>query len=451
MRLFKHLALLSAVSSHAVVAAATDSPAAVSVLVDAVMHSACADNWLESCRAEMEIDSSRGVKSPEEFEEYVKDVTSLIRKAYADSVDSVKQRAEASLRNLPSILAEKNKNSRSRVTSVYFRDADFIHRKCVVANFDHATKVLGEPTTILGRTGRGGRWEGALWLPAARSVQVGAVEFSLPCDMRELGRLTAESVPSLLLAMGRVRSSSLSSEVAMINRPDVGRIESAARAAGTTFTFVGYRSYDDSASAMLIETETNGKVAARHWVDASRGFICPRIELFDSRGEKGVEWVSSGYFLHERSGVWFPTSHCHLIYLPGGVKVGERVDCRIEPDTLSVNEHIPASELSITVPSRTKIIDSRSGESDGYLTDRAVTLSFLDNGVSIAGDSFSLLSPAVPVVTAYPFRGLASLSWKSWLAIVNGVILIAFLGVLARRMVVSRQSERGSRGRRDRR
>ncbi|MGI9177049.1 MAG: hypothetical protein ACR2IT_04245, partial [Pirellulales bacterium] len=129
----------------------------------------------------------------------------------------------------------------------------------------------------------------------------------------------------------------------------------------------------------------------------------------------------------------------------------EKVDCRIEPGTLSVNEHIPSSELSITVPARTKIIDSRSGESDGYLTDRAVTLSFLDNAVSIEGDAFLRLSPAVPAVTAFPFRGLASLSWRNWLAIVNGVTLIAFLGVLARRMVVSRQSERGARGRRDRR
>ena len=450
MHFFTQLALLCAVSSHVVVAAATENSAAVSVLVDAVMHSACADNWLESCRAEMEIDSSRGVKSPEELAEDVKDVTSLIRKAYADSVDSVRESAEASLRNLPSILAEKNKSSRSRVTVIYFKGEDFIHRRCVVTNFDHATKAWGEPITSLGRVRRGGGWEGALWIPATRSVQLGTMEFAVPCDIRECGRLTAESVPTLLAAMNKVRSSSLTGRSKLNMRPDVADVESAASAFGTTFELKGHQRYDNSSSAVVIETKTDGKLVARYCVDALRGFICPRIELFDSRGEKEAEWVSTGYFLHERSGVWFPTSQCHLIYLPGG-KVGEKVDCRVEPRTLSVNEQIPGSELSLTVPARTKIIDSRSGESAGYLTDRAVTLSFWDNGMSIEGAAFSRLSPAVPVVRAFPFRELVSLSWKTWLAIVNGLILLALLGVLARRMVLARQTQRELRGRRDRR
>ena len=450
MHLCKQLVLLCAASSHVVVAAATETSAAVSVLVDAVMHSACADNWLESCRAEMEIVSSRGVKSPEEFAEYVKDVTTLIRKAYADSIDSVRESAEASLRNLPSLLAEKNKSSRSRVKVIYFKGDDFIHRRCVVINFDHATKAWGEPITSLGRVRRGGGWEGALWIPATRSVQLGSMEFAVPCDIRECGRLTAESVPTLLAAINKVRSSSSRGTSRANIRPDVADVESAVRAVGTTFELKGHQSYDVSASAVVIESMTDGKLAARYCVDASRGFVCPRIELFDSRGEKEVEWVSSGYFLHERSGVWFPTSQCHLIYLPGG-EVGEKVDCRIEPGTLSVNEQIPGSELSITVPARTKIIDSRSGESAGYLTDRAVTLSFLDKGMSIEGDAFSRLLPTGQVGRASLFRGLASLSWKTWLAIVNGLILIALLGVFARRMVLARLTQRESRGRRDRR
>ena len=442
MHLFTQLALLSAVSSHAVVAAATESPAALSVLVDAVMHSACADSWLESCRAEMEIDSSRGVKSPEEFEEYVEHVTKLIRKAYANSVDRVRESAEASLRDLPSILAEKNRSSRSRVNVTYLKGEDFIHRRCVVTNFDHATKAWGEPITSLARVRRGGGWEGAIWLPVTRSVQLGSVEFAVPCDIRECGRLTAESVPTLLAAINNVRSSSSRGTSRANIRPDVADVESAVRAVGLTFELKGHQSYDVSASAVVIESMTDGKLAARYCVDASRGFICPRIELFDSRGEKRAEWVSSGYFPHERSGVWFPTSHCHLIYLPGGVKVGEKVDCRIEPGTLSVNEHISGSELSITVPAKTKIIDSRSGDSVGYVTDRVVTLSFLDKGISTDGDAFSRLLPAGHVGRASLFRGLASLSWKTWLAIANGLILIALLGVFARRIIQARRSER---------
>jgi hypothetical protein len=250
--------------------------------------------------------------------------------------------------------------------------------------------------------------------------------------------------------MNKVRSSSLTGRSKLNMRPDVADVESAASAFGTTFELKGHQRYDNSSSAVVIETKTDGKLVARYCVDALRGFICPRIELFDSRGEKEAEWVSTGYFLHERSGVWFPTSQCHLIYLPGG-KVGEKVDCRVEPRTLSVNEQIPGSELSLTVPARTKIIDSRSGESAGYLTDRAVTLSFWDNGMSIEGAAFSRLSPAVPVVRAFPFRELVSLSWKTWLAIVNGLILLALLGVLARRMVLARQTQRELRGRRDRR
>jgi hypothetical protein len=42
-------------------------------------------------------------------------------------------------------------------------------------------------------------------------------------------------------------------------------------------------------------------------------------------------------------------------------------------------------------------------------------------------------------------------SWKFWLAAVNGVILLALLGVLARKAVMARSSERESRGCRDRR
>jgi len=46
---------------------------------------------------------------------------------------------------------------------------------------------------------------------------------------------------------------------------------------------------------------------------------------------------------------------------------------------------------------------------------------------------------------------IGALSWKHWLAAINGLILLALLGVLTRKAVLAKRSERELRGRRDRR
>ncbi len=53
--------------------------------------------------------------------------------------------------------------------------------------------------------------------------------------------------------------------------------------------------------------------------------------------------------------------------------------------------------------------------------------------------------------TAVSSRWWREASWKFWLAAVNGVVLLALLGVLARKMILARRGQRDLRGRRDRR
>ena len=70
------------------------------------------------------------------------------------------------------------------------------------------------------------------------------------------------------------------------------------------FRVVGQVQYDKNALASVIESKMeNGTVFERYHIDASRGFICPLVQIYDKKtGKLTEEYTSSEFFFHEKTG-----------------------------------------------------------------------------------------------------------------------------------------------------
>ena len=109
----------------------------------------------------------------------------------------------------------------------------------------------------------------------------------------------------------------------------------------------------------------------------------------------------------------------------------------------------------VQLPSKASVLDARTSTQVRYKVTEPITLSLAKGGLDLASmPGVFLVSRATAdddVGRARLVKWMSALSWKHWLAAVNGLILLALLGVLARRMFLARLTQRESRGRRDRR
>ena len=136
--------------------------------------------------------------------------------------------------------------------------------------------------------------------------------------------------------------------------------------------------YDSNRStATVLESTYKGKVTQRYWIDASRGYVCPKIQFYDlSTGELLEEYTSSDYFLHEWSGLWFPQRYAELRKDATTKKLLEDCDYVIDPKTFSLNQKVALNEFAIDIPENEFIIDTRSNVA--YRTVSAGELSIND-------------------------------------------------------------------------
>ena len=123
---------------------------------------------------------------------------------------------------------------------------------------------------------------------------------------------------------------------------------------------VGTTTYDGNAKAFVVESSTGSTVIERYWIDVNRGYVCPLLQYYDKKGKLLSEYKSENYFLHEKSGLWFPQLYKEMTTNKDGKQ--EFKEYRIDKSSLDVNFPIADDEFLIEIPDGTDVIDGRKGK-----------------------------------------------------------------------------------------
>jgi len=95
-----------------------------------------------------------------------------------------------------------------------------------------------------------------------------------------------------------------------------------------------------------------------------------------------AEWKSNGYFLHEKSGLWFPAKYSYTEYVDGKT-IREQRTYEIDRKTLQVNQAVSDEEFAVTVPVGATVLDVRRGKRLNYVASNPVTLSLAEGGLDL--------------------------------------------------------------------
>jgi hypothetical protein len=145
----------------------------------------------------------------------------------------------------------------------------------------------------------------------------------------------------------------LKSEIENIGKKDTSFV--LLKVTGETF-------YDDSKSkAVIVESSYKGKVTQRYWIDASRGYVCPMIQIYEFNSDELLEqYKSSDYFLHQESGLWFPKRYSELRKNASTKSILEDADYLIDANTFWFNRKVSLKEFSIDIPENEFVVDNRN-------------------------------------------------------------------------------------------
>jgi hypothetical protein len=177
-----------------------------------------------------------------------------------------------------------------------------------------------------------------------------------------------------------------------------------------------------------------------------KGYVCPFEEEYVD-GKLVVRFEAADYRI-EGDGLWFPR-RCKDTYFDQSGAVHQQEEYAIKK--VAINEKATPRPFAVPVVAGDSVADFRGGDGNtavaSYKSTTAQNLVLREDG------SVDLSSPGLRRMKVSSGRrwAMPSFSWKSWLAVVNGLILLALLGVFARKAVLARRSERALRGRSGRR
>lgn len=138
-------------------------------------------------------------------------------------------------------------------------------------------------------------------------------------------------------------------------------------------------SYDEGiAKAKVVESHNpKGQVVNRFWIDPARGYVCPLIQYYDPvTGRIREEHVSSSYFLHAPTGLWYPQKYEMSKFDGLTGKLLEKEVYTINKDTFWLNRSVAPAHFSIDVPEGVDVRDERKKVSVHYMTLEKGKLSF---------------------------------------------------------------------------
>jgi hypothetical protein len=143
-------------------------------------------------------------------------------------------------------------------------------------------------------------------------------------------------------------------------------------------------SYEDGGKASKIELRKNGKLVMGLLVDASKGYVCPLIQVFHSQtGNLQDEYISHNYFLHQKTGLWFPAVCIQKSYDVQTGKLTTTTENRIDSRTLLVNEAVSPNEFSVDIVEDAIVHDEAHGKSRRYRAVENGVLSLVKGGLDV--------------------------------------------------------------------
>lgn len=125
------------------------------------------------------------------------------------------------------------------------------------------------------------------------------------------------------------------------------------------FKIKGETQYDDNkATATVVESSApDGTVTVRFWIDASRDYVCPLIQYFDTKGKLLEEHKSSNYFLCNPPGYWYPENYVYTKNDPQTDKLVQRESYNIDKKTFWLNRNTTEADFYMDVPAGLVIRD----------------------------------------------------------------------------------------------
>ena len=210
--------------------------------------------------------------------------------------------------------------------------------------------VVGEKSTS----------EGALLFAQNRTADVNDVGSYMEA-LLNFGRLKGQSASSMLTMLFQdadVEKYEFSEKNIAKFKAERERLVQAGRA--TMLMTVGTTTYDGVATAFIVESYMGGKITERYWIDVARGYVCPLVQYYDTNGNLLAEYKSEDFFLHEKSGLWFPQLHKEMTTGQDGKQ--ESKEYRIEKSSVDVNFPITDDGFLLEIPDGTKVVDSRKGK-----------------------------------------------------------------------------------------
>ena len=257
--------------------------------------------------------------------------------------------------------------------------------------------------------------EGVVWFPQERSASVNDTQ-SYMGTLLNFGRLQGQAVPfmHILLFQDTDIEKYEFSETNIVKFKEEREKQRQAGQNKALIT-VGTVTYDGSAKAYIIESSTNGKVIERYWIDVNRGYVCPLLQYYDEKGKLLEEYKSENYFLHEKSGLWFPQLYKEMTRDKDDKQIFK--EYRIDKSSLDVNFPIADDEFLIEIPEGTGVIDSRKGKgSKRYKAMDDGVLSLGRNGLDLEKMNWLYATEESP--KAQP------MAWWRIVFLVTGILLI---------------------------
>jgi len=194
--------------------------------------------------------------------------------------------------------------------------------------------------------------------------------------------------------------------------------------------------YEDDHSAHILEVYEKGELQERFWIDSDRGYICPKIQIFEPGTQKiSTEIVSENFVFDKHSQKWFPEK-CSTDAAKEKESVIRYREAHIIPGTLVLNQPIHDSAFALTVQENARVDDARHGSKNTatfanvFIADKQGTLDLptLDKLKNLDDVEWLITRKTRPYDAFSPVEK-ASYSWLRIMSILVGVIMIV-LGLI---------------------
>ncbi|MDR1385934.1 MAG: hypothetical protein LBJ67_19085 [Planctomycetaceae bacterium] len=223
---------------------------------------------------------------------------------------------------------------------------------------------------------------GVVWFPQNRSARVGEpLAYMEP--LINFGRLRGQVVPYVEAMLFQ----DTNIEKYEFSKTNIEKFKSERQKqikSGKTnpLQTIGIVSYDNNSEAFVVESSVGKIVMERYWIDASRGYICPLVQYYDENGKRLSEYKASKYFLHEKSGLWFPSVYTEITL--DKMKKEQHKEYHIDFSLLDVNFQVTDDDFFVQLPESVEVIDTRSkGKTLKYKTLNTGIFSLGKNGLNL--------------------------------------------------------------------